>query len=206
MIKMEELIKALKSRRMNGYMVKDRKEAFIKVMELIDTDRPIAAGGSETLNQIGILDELRSSYDKYKFVDRDQIKDNKFMKRYVMDNLPSECTYLSGTNAITKDGRLINIDGYGNRVNGIACGTKKVIIVVGKNKIVNDLESGMVRVRNIAAPPNTKRLNKKTPCINANQCMDCRSPERICNVISIVEFQNDADRIHVIIVDEDLGY
>lgn len=201
---MEALLKNLKSRNMNGYFVKDRDEAKKKVLSLIDKSQQIAFGGSITLDEIGIMDELRNG--SYKLIDRDLIHSNHFMKRWVMKASPTQGTYLTGTNAITEEGEIFNVDGMGNRVNAIQFGPDKVIIVVGKNKIVKDIHEAIKRVENIAAPKNTARLKKNTPCVKEGHCVDCRSPERICNIWSIIKFQNHADRIHVIIIDEDLGY
>ena len=189
---------------MNGYFVKNRQEAKEKVLGLIDKTQQIAFGGSITLDEIGIMDELRNG--DYKLIDRDLVVSNHFMKRWVMKNSPTQGIYLTGTNAITEDGEIFNVDGLGNRVNAINFGPDKVIIVIGKNKIVKDIHEAIKRVENIAAPKNTIRLNKKTPCVKEGHCVDCRSPERICNIFTIIKFLNHADRIHVIVVDEDLGY
>jgi len=194
----------LKSRNINGYFVGTIEEAKNKAILLIDVSKEVAVGGSITLNDVGILEELQNP--KYNYIDRAITGRNFSMKHWVMKRSATSGTYLSGTNAITKDGMIVNVDGWGNRVNAIQYGPDKVIIVVGKNKIVNDLEVARKRIADIAAPPNTKRLNKKTPCATTGKCSDCRSPERICNILSVIQFQNNPDRMHVIIVDENLGY
>lgn len=203
-MEVEKVIKNLKSRNISGYFVKSKQEAKNKVIELIDQKEIISVGGSITLDEIQLLDELRNG--DYNFIDRAQIKDNVSMKHWVMKNAATHGTFITGTNALTEDGQIYNVDGWGNRVNGIQYGPDKVIIVMGRNKIVKNLEEADKRVKEIAAPKNTVRLNKKTPCVKTGKCMDCRSPDRICNIISVVQFQNNPDRIHVIIVDEDLGY
>jgi hypothetical protein len=203
MTDIKNVLKALKDRRMNGYFVRDRVEAKKKVLSLIDKSSWISWGGSKTIEDIGIFDTLRNG--DYRIVDRESVSNPK-TRDFLMKNAYSIGTFISGTNAITEDGKIINIDGRGNRVNAINYGPDKVIIVVGKNKIVKNLDDALIRIANIASPLNTKRLNKKTPCTQKDKCMDCRSTDRICNIISIVQFQNDPNRMHVIIVDEDLGF
>ena len=114
--------------------------------------------------------------------------------------------YLMSTNAITMDGELINIDGNGNRVACLIHGPKHIIIVAGMNKVVSDVEAGYARVRDIATPANTKRLNKNTPCFHTGRCGDCLSPECICNQVVITRRSGHPGRIKVFLVAEDLGY
>jgi len=201
---MKQLLKSLKSRNINGYFVNDKSEAKEKVVSLIDKDKIISFGGSLSLVDIGIFDELRNG--SYKLIDRDLLQKNQYMKNFVQKANLNEAIFLSGTNAITEDGLIVNVDGAGNRVNAIQYGPKKVIIVIGKNKIVKDLNHAIKRIGEVAAPPNTKRLNLKTPCATTGKCVDCRSSDRICNIISVIQFQRDPDRMHLIIVNEDLGY
>ena len=201
---MKKVIRALKERRMNGYFVENKEEAKKKVIELIDKAKQISCGGSVTLEEIGIFDELRNG--NYNFIDRDLAKTNFYMKHWVMKNCTSSGVYLSGSNALTEDGKIVNMDGWGNRVNAINYGPEKVIIVVGRNKIVPDLDGAIDRIAKVASPKNTRRLLKNTPCVKNGECMDCRSSDRICNILSVIQFQKDADRVHVIIVDEELGY
>jgi len=113
---------------------------------------------------------------------------------------------ITSTNAITLDGQLVNLDGQGNRVAAMCFGPKKVILVVGLNKVAPDLETAMARVKHHAAPINAIRLRRATPCVETGLCSDCQSPERICNMWSIIEGHLVANRIHVKLVGEDLGY
>jgi len=113
---------------------------------------------------------------------------------------------IASTNAITLDGKLVNLDGMGNRVAAMAFGPKKVILVVGMNKVAPDLESAVARVKNYAAPVNAIRLGIKTPCVETGLCADCKTPQRICNMWSTIEGHMIKDRIHVKLVGEDLGY
>jgi hypothetical protein len=113
---------------------------------------------------------------------------------------------IASSNAITLDGKLVNLDGMGNRVAAMIFGPKKVILVVGVNKIVPDLDSAMARVKHYSAPVNSIRLGLKNPCVETGLCADCKSPQRICNMWSIIEGHMIKDRIHVKLVGEDLGY
>ena len=113
---------------------------------------------------------------------------------------------ITSSNALTMDGKLVNLDGLGNRVAAMCYGPKKVILVVGLNKVAPDLESAMARVKHHAAPINAIRLGRATPCVETGLCSDCKSPERICYMWSIIEGHMLANRIHVKLVGEDLGY
>jgi hypothetical protein len=112
---------------------------------------------------------------------------------------------LTGTNAVTEGGQLVNLDMTGNRTGGIAFGPKHVVIVVGRNKIVADLEEAFYRIKNYAAPTNAMRLNKKTPCVKTSHCEECKSPDRICNTWSIMEKSFPKGRIKVVLINADLG-
>ncbi|MEM3137804.1 MAG: LUD domain-containing protein, partial [Thermofilaceae archaeon] len=109
-------------------------------------------------------------------------------------------------NAVTMDGKLISIDGVGNRVAAMIFGPKRVIVVAGKNKLVRDVKEGLWRAKNIAAVMNCKRLKLKTPCVKLDRCLDCSSPERACNITVIVERKPSLTDFHVILVNEDLGF
>ena len=113
---------------------------------------------------------------------------------------------IASSNAITLDGKLVNLDGMGNRVAAMAFGPRKVILVVGINKVAPDLESAIARVKHYAAPVNAARVGIDTPCVETGLCSDCKSPQRICNMWSIIEGHKIKDRIHVMLVGENLGY
>ena len=113
--------------------------------------------------------------------------------------------FVSGTNAVTETGALVNLDMIGNRVCGITFGPRQVIILLGRNKIVPDLDEAMLRIKNYAAPANAMRLDKKTPCVKTSYCEECSSPDRICNVWSIVEKSFPKGRIRVVVINQDLG-
>jgi hypothetical protein len=127
-------------------------------------------------------------------------------KKTVMRRQQSCDLFLSGTNAVTTGGSLVNIDGVGNRVSAMIYGPEKIIILAGRNKIVEgDIGEALQRIHNESAPPNAKRLDKKTPCAQSGFCCDCDSPERICRVITVIERKPSASDIHVLVVNEDMG-
>ncbi|HYA14531.1 MAG TPA: lactate utilization protein [Syntrophales bacterium] len=113
--------------------------------------------------------------------------------------------FITGTNAVTESGMLVNLDMIGNRIGGITFGPKNVIILVGRNKIVSDLEDAMMRIKNYAAPANAIRLNMKTPCVKTSYCEECKSKDRICNTWAITEKSFPKGRIKVVLINEDLG-
>jgi len=202
--KIERTINNLEKNNMSGYFVKDKNEAVRKIKELINEGDTVAIGGSMTLFEIGAVDLLRNG--KYNFLDRyksglsqEQIK-NIYRKAF------SSNVYLSSSNAITEDGELYNVDGMGNRVAAMIYGPDKVIVVVGINKIVRNLDEAIIRNREISAPANAKRLNRNTPCAQVGYCMDCNSTDRICNEYVVIRRQINQGRIHVIIINEELGY
>ena len=138
----------------------------------------------------------------YNFIDRDAYED----KRAAMLAAYDADFFLSSVNAMTEDGILVNIDGNSNRVSAIAQGPKKVLFIVGMNKVCNDLDGAMKRARNVAAPINAQRFGLSTPCARTGACMDCKSPDTICCQFLITRFSRHKDRISVILVNDDLGF
>ncbi|MFA9398534.1 MAG: lactate utilization protein [Clostridiaceae bacterium] len=202
--KVERTIEALKKNGMNGYFVQDEKALISKIDEIVKDGETVAVGGSMTLFETGVIDYLRSG--KYDFVDRYKegltpadIKD-VYRKSFSCDS------YLVSSNAVTEEGELYNVDGNGNRVAAMIYGPDKVIVIVGYNKIVKDVEAAIERNREISAPANAKRLNMKTPCASVGYCMDCSSADRICSEYVLIRKQRNKDRIHVIVVNKELGY
>lgn len=200
---MQELIDNLKARNMNGYFVSGKDEALNKALELIPENSSVGFGGSVTLEQIGILDVLRERKD-IELLDRTKVKDSKQL--YELYARMFSCdVFLSSSNAITEKGQIVNVDGRGNRVAAITFGPKKVIIIVGKNKITSDLDAAVDRIRKVACPLNAKRLKglaKSSPVASTIEITE----EKIWGQVSIIERQLDQDRIHVIIVNENLGF
>ncbi|MBR4580791.1 MAG: lactate utilization protein [Lachnospiraceae bacterium] len=196
----ETVIKGLESRNMTGYYAGNKEEALKKALELIPEGSSISMGGAMSVHEIGLSEALKT--DKYNFIDRDAYED----KRAAMLAAYDADVFLSSCNAMTSDGILVNIDGNSNRVSAIAQGPKKVVFVVGMNKVCPDVDSALKRARNVAAPINAQRFDLATPCCKTGKCMDCKSPDTICYQFLITRFSRHKDRIHVILVGEDLGF
>jgi L-lactate utilization protein LutB len=202
--KIERTIESLNKNNMDGYFVRNEEELQQKIKEIMKEKDTVSVGGSMTLFETGIIDLLRNG--DYNFLDRykegltpEEITEI-YRKTFYAD------TYLVSSNAITENGELYNVDGRGNRVAAMIFGPDKVIVVVGVNKIVKNLDDAIKRNREIAAPANTVRLGMQTPCAKVGYCMDCKSPQRICNAYTVIGRQGKKGRIHVIIMDKDLGY
>ena len=194
------VINGLESRNMSGYYAHDAKEALDKALSLIPKGSSIGMGGCMSAREIGLVDAISGS--DYNFIDRDKFEDKReaMLKTYDAD------FYISSCNAMTNDGILVNIDGNSNRVSAIAQGPKKVIFIVGMNKVCDDLDGAMKRARNVAAPINAQRFGLSTPCSKTGACFDCKSPDTICCQFLITRFSKHKDRIHVILVGENLGF
>ena len=199
----ESIIKNLEKRNMEGYFFETGAECVKAITDLIEEDSQISWGGSESIKECGLLDALKKG--NYTLIDRLTAKSPEESRELYVKAALSDY-YLMSTNAITMDGELINIDGNGNRVACLIHGPKHIIIVAGMSKVVSDVEAGYARVRDIATPANTKRLNKNTPCFHTGRCGDCLSPECICNQVVITRRSGHPGRIQVFLVAEDLGY
>ena len=192
------LIKGLKSRNMSGYYAADKEEALKLALELIPEGSTIAMGGCMSAHEIGLISALEEG--NYHYIDRDKLDPRAgLLAAYDAD------VFLTSANAITDDGILVNIDGNANRVSCIAQGPKKVVFIVGMNKVCSDLDSAMKRARNVAAPANAQRFDIKTPCKETGKCFDCKSPDTICCQFLITRYSRHQDRIHVILVNDVLG-
>ena len=196
----EKVIAGLESRNMTGYYAADKEAALKKALEIITEGSSVTMGGCQSAREIGLVDALKEG--NYNFIDRDNYED----KREAMLLAYDADFFLSSANAMTEDGIIINIDGNSNRVSAIAQGPKKVVFIVGMNKICKDVDGAMKRARNIAAPVNAQRFGLSTPCAKTGSCMDCKSPDTICCQFLMTRFSRHADRIHVILVNEELGY
>lgn len=195
-----KVIKGLESRNMSGYYAADKEAALKKALEIIPEGSTVTMGGAMSVHEIGLSDALKNG--NYNFIDRDKYED----KRAAMLAAYDADVFLSSANAMTEDGVLINVDGNSNRVSAIAQGPKKVVFIVGMNKICADADSAMKRARNVAAPINAQRFGLSTPCTKTGSCMDCKSPDTICCQILITRFSRHKDRIHVILVNDNLGF
>ncbi len=194
----QTVIRGLKSRNMTGYYAADKEEAVKMALELIPEGSTIAMGGCATAHEIGLIDALQD--EKYHYIDRATMAPREsLMAAYDAD------IFLSSANAVTDDGILINIDGNSNRVSCIAQGPKKVVFLLGMNKVCSDLDSAMKRARNVAAPANAQRFDIKTPCKETGKCFDCKSPDTICCQFLITRYSRHEGRIHVILINDTLG-
>ena len=198
------IIKILKKRNMEGFYCATADEACEKALNLIAPGETVSFGGSMTLEECGILDALRMRED-ITLYDRATAKNAEELG-VIFRQAFSADTYLMSTNALTLDGELVNIDGNGNRVAALIFGPRQVIIVAGMNKVVSTEEEGLHRARNMAAPPNCVRLEKRTPCAATGRCGDCFGDECICSQIVVTRRSRDKERIKVILVGEELGY
>jgi L-lactate utilization protein LutB len=196
----QRVIKGLESRNMKGYYAASREEALRLALELIPKGSSVTMGGAMSAHEIGLVDALKGP--DYRFIDRDACAD----KRAAMLAAYDADVFLSSANAMTEDGVLVNIDGNANRVSAIAQGPKKVLMIVGMNKVCKDADSAMKRARNVAAPTNAQRFGLSTPCARLGTCMDCKSPDTICCQFLITRFSRHTDRIHVILVNGNLGF
>ena len=196
----QKVIKGLESRNMTGYYAADKEEALKLALEIIPENSSISMGGAMSAHEIGLVDALKNG--NYNFIDRDAAED----KRAAMLAAYDADYFLTSANAVTEDGVMVNIDGNSNRVSAIAQGPKHVLVIVGMNKICDDVDGAMKRARNVAAPINAQRFNLSTPCAKTGSCMDCKSPDTICCQFLITRYSRHADRIHVILVNDTLGF
>jgi hypothetical protein len=196
--------KAVRALQKNGFDVRvfgTKEEAVSALMEDIKVDEPVGLGGSITLQDMKIYDQLsergNTVYWHWKAED----------KGAALRNAASSKVYITSTNAVTEDGKLINKDGTGNRVSSMFYGHERVYIVAGKNKIVRNYGDAIYRIEHTAAPMNAKRLNLTTPCVYTGVCSDCDSPQRICNVETVINKKpGGVGKIAIYLVNEDLGY
>ena len=196
----QKVIKGLQSRNMTGYYAADRQQALQIALDVIGCGSSVAMGGCMSAHEIGLIDALRNG--DYRYLDRDAATD----KRAAMLEAYDADVFLTSVNAMTEDGILVNIDGNANRVSAICQGPKKVVVIAGMNKICPDVDSAMKRARNVAAPINAQRFGLSTPCAKTGACMDCKSPDTICCQFLITRVSRHAGRIHVILVNDSLGF
>jgi hypothetical protein len=216
-MQIEECLASLRSRHMNGIFAENSEVACRKILDLIPQNAVVGIGDSTAVKQIGIVRALVERGTKVldPFESKDSQIDPKEAYKYT-ERVTKEATlsdvFLTGTNALTQDGRLVNVDGNGNRVAGMFWGHPISIIVVGKNKIVRDLDEAFHRIRNTIAPNHayirtaaSRGRKLRIPCAETGECRDCRSSDRVCNIFTILEGKPFHTDLNVIIVDEDLG-
>ena len=199
----ETLIKNLDKRGMEAYYVDNKDDALKMALRFVTPGSSVSWGGSMSINEIGLIPALKA-WD-CTVLDRTVPKTEEEKKEFFGKVAVCDYYFMS-TNAITMDGELVNIDGTGNRVASLIFGLSNVVIIAGMNKVADNLESAVDRARNTAAPMNTIRLDRKTPCTQVGRCMDCMSPDCICNQFVVTRRSAPAGRIKIILVGEELGY
>ena len=196
----KKVIKGLESRQMSGYYAADKEEALKVALSLIPEVSTVTMGGAMSAHEIGLPQALAEG--NYNFIDRDKMED----KRAAMLAAYDADFFLASANAMTEDGVIVNIDGNANRVSAIAQGPRHVIFIVGMNKICDDVDGALKRARNVAAPINAQRFGLNTPCTKTGSCMGCKTPDTICCQFLITRYSKHPGRIHVILVNEFLGF
>ena len=197
-------VEALQKNRFSATYYPSAQEALEELLSVIPTDATVGIGGSWTLIQLEIVEKLEARgnivYCHHKpGLAPEEILDIR-RKQLTCD------VFLTSTNAITEDGRLVNTDATGNRVAAMIFGPKKVIVLAGVNKIVGTIDEAQERIRSKAAPLNNKRLNRPNPCVKTGYCVDCQGPTRLCNVTTVIHKRPPASDIHVWVIGEEVGY
>ena len=198
----EKVIKNLKARNMEGYFAHNRNEALEVALSLIPEGSSVGWGGSVSISEIGLKQAIING--NYRQIDRDSAKDAAERMSLMKQALVGD-VFIMGTNAITEDGQLVNVDGLGNRVAALTFGPDSVIVIAGMNKLVPTLDDAIVRARKHAAPINAMRFSD-TACQHDGACHDCTMNGCICGKIVITRFDMVPGRVKVILVDDDLGY
>ncbi|MFO7972655.1 MAG: lactate utilization protein [Desulfobacterales bacterium] len=206
--RLADLKNALDSNNFQAFVAENTDEAKKIVLEKIIPDiapTSVSWGGSLTFTATGLYDILKKRtelnvLDTFEKKLSPQESLERRRKSLLVD------LFITGSNAVTETGQLVNLDMIGNRIGGITFGPKHVIILAGRNKIVPDLDAAMFRIKNYAAPVNTMRLDKKTPCAKTSYCEECKSPDRICNTWTITEKSFPKGRIKVVLINDDLGF
>ena len=197
-----KVVKAMESRHFEAYYCGTKEEALKKALELIPEGSVVAWGGSVTMNEIGLSEALHNG--KYQLIDREAAppeERRKLMRQGLLADY-----FISGANAVSEDGEIVNIDGMGNRVGAIVYGPDHVVMIAGMNKVAKTLEDAVKRARTIAAPINKQRFGGTTPCAKTGSCGDCKAEDCICCQMLVTRVCRPAGRIKVILVGEDLGF
>ncbi|XPV75441.1 MAG: lactate utilization protein [Desulfovibrio sp.] len=208
-IKLEKVKEKLENNNFEAHIVDNAEEAHRLVMGKILTkyeNATVSFGGSMSVVGAGVYEALKKSGQPYNIIDTfDHTLPDEKKWELRRQALLSD-VFITGTNALTEDGTLVNLDAFGNRVAALAFGPHNVVVIVGRNKVVADESEAIARIKDYAAPVNNIRLGRKTPCTKTASCHDCNSPDRICNVWTINEKSFPAGRIKVILVNDDLGF
>lgn len=198
----QSIIKELAKRNMEGFFCETSKEAVDLVLSMLPKQATVSWGGSETLKECGLLDALKNG--NYTLLDRAGVSSEEYREFY--SKVVMADAFLMSSNAITENGELVNIDGASNRLSCLLHGPQTVFVIAGMNKLVCDVPAAIGRIRNVACPANTLRLNRKTPCAVTGKCGNCFSQDSICSQIVITRRSSLPNRIKVILVAENLGY
>ncbi len=206
-LKLEAVRSSLEGNNFEAHLARDREQARELVLKsIIPAVNPglISWGGSGTFKETGLYQDLSTNSD-IRIIDT--YKKEKTREEVIETRRQALLTdlFFTGSNAVTEGGSLVNLDMIGNRVGAITFGPKHVVVLVGRNKIVADVESAVARIKDYAAPANAMRLDKKTPCAKTGQCEECNTPDRTCNVWTITERSFPPGRIKVVLINEDLG-
>ena len=196
------LVKNLINRHFDACYCATKEEALEKALSLIPEGASVSWGGSQTAQQMGLLDAVKNG--NYCAIDRFAGTTPEEKERISKDGMFSD-VFITGANALSIDGQMVNIDGAGNRVAAMIFGPKSVIVVAGMNKVVDTVEDALRRARTVAAPKNKQRFANVTPCDGTGICADCKTEGCICNQIVITRHCRPVGRIKFILVGEDLG-
>lgn len=196
------LVKNLKSRHFDAYYCATKEEALAKALELIPEGATVGWGGAMSANQIGLMKALHQG--NYAPIDREKCSTPEEKLQAAKDSMFAD-VFLTGANALSLDGEMVNIDGTGNRVAAIVYGPKEVLVIAGMNKVCDTLEDAITRARTVAAPLNQQRFQLANPCTATGSCVDCKSETCICNQILITRHCRPVGRIKFVLVGEDLG-
>ena len=206
-LRMAEVAKALEGNNFSVDVMFSLEDAvaFFKnsIMPRI-SPKTVAVGGSQTVVHSGIYDYLRQT--DVEFINPYEAGITPEKANEARHKVLSADLFVASSNALIRDGRLLNLDGLGNRVAAITFGPSKVVLFIGRNKICDNLDEAITRVRDYAAPANSIRLKRNTPCVKTGTCMGCKSPERICNSWVLTERCGTPGRIHILLINEDVGY
>lgn len=209
-LKIRRTMAALEKNNMHAYYAPTSADAVKVVESLLQEGDTISCGGSVTLDATGVKALMRSG--KYNFLDREAVATDA-QRQEIYRKTFSADAFLTSSNAITENGELYNVDGGGNRVAAMLFGPNKVIVVAGYNKIVRDLDAAAVYVKSLTTPANAMRLKLDTPCTHAacpgtdgDMCAGCRSENRICSLFTVMAYQRSKNRVHVVLVGEEVGY
>lgn len=203
-LRMERTAKALRRNNMICECAENAAEALDILQDMLDEGCTVAVGGSMSLFEAGVIDELRAG--DYHFLDRYEKGLTREQIKQLHREVFSADAFITSANAITENGELYNVDGNGNRVAAMLYGPDSVIVLAGYNKIVKDLDQAVARVESVSAPANAVRLSTETPCRSAGMCMHCKGDDRICSDYVVMSHQRIKDRVKVILVAEELGY